>query len=91
MMDELARFKRMYVHGRVSLEVYDAMVEYYLVDCNGDGPTQLGRSIPASVDSDATPANAPEEHPGVAQYLKSVCPPPGNELPDCREGCSEHS
>lgn len=66
---DIERLKGMYVNGTVSIDVYEAMIEYYLRDCGGEGPTVLGRSIPSSVDSDAPPATRPERHPGVAKYL----------------------
>lgn len=71
-MNELDRFERMYATGKISREVHEAMVEYYLTDCGGTGPTILGTSIPSSVDPDAPPASRPEEHPGVAKYLKGT-------------------
>ena len=69
--NELPRLKQMYVNGTVSLPVFEAMVEYYLNDCDGEGPTILGTHVPRSVDPDAVPASRPEEHPGVSQYLES--------------------
>lgn len=68
--EDLPRLKQMYVEGQVSLAVFEAMIDYYLIDCDGVGPTVLGRSIPNSVDSDVPPASRPEEHPGVAKYLQ---------------------
>lgn len=59
----------MYVEGVVSIEVFEAMVDYYLNDCGGSGPTILGTSVPTSVDGDAPPANRPDLHPGVQKYL----------------------
>lgn len=69
-MNELDRFKRMYVNGIISREVHEAMVEYYIRDCGGTGPSILGTSIASSVDPNAPPASSPEKHPGVAKYLE---------------------
>jgi len=68
---DLPRLKQMYVSGRVSLPVFEAMVDYYLDECDGVGPTVLGRSIPDSVDPDAPPASRPEQHPGVRKRMNT--------------------
>lgn len=70
--NDLPRLKRMYVDGEVSLPVLEAMVEYYLEECGGEGPTSLGTSIPSPVDPSAPPASRPEEHPEVAQRLNET-------------------
>lgn len=67
--DEISRFKQMYVDGDVSLEVFEAMVEYYHEEEGGCGPSVLGLSIPSSVDPDAPPAD-PAEHPGIKERLQ---------------------
>ena len=66
---EIGRLKQMYVNGTVPLNVFEAMMDYYLYDCGGKGPTVLGMSIPNSVDASVPPATRPELHPGVAKYL----------------------
>lgn len=66
--DEVARFKEMYVDGEVTLEVFEAMVEYYEEEEGGRGPSVLGMSIPSSVDTDAPPAD-PAEHPGIKERI----------------------
>lgn len=69
MRNEIPRLKRMYVEGRVSLEVFEAMMDYYLDEQGGTGPTILGHAIPSSVDPDAPPAD-PAKHPEVEKRLE---------------------
>lgn len=65
---EIQRFKQMYTDGDVSLDVFEAMVEYYHEEEGGSGPSVLGMSIPSSVDADAPPVD-PFEHPGIKEKL----------------------
>jgi hypothetical protein len=64
---EIQRFKDMYINGEITLEVLEAVIEYYHEEI-GSGPTTLGMSIPSSVDPDA-PSSDPAEHPGVQERL----------------------
>ena len=59
----------MYVDGTVSLDVFEAIVDYYLDEKGGTGPTAIGQHIPTSVDPDHPPADCPEELPYIKERL----------------------
>ena len=68
-MSELPRLKRMYVDGTVSLDVFEAIVDYYLDEKNGTGPTAIGRAFSASVAPDHPPPDHPEELSFIEERL----------------------
>jgi hypothetical protein len=68
-MYELPRLKQMYVDGTVSLEVFEAIVDYYLDEKGGTGPTVIGQAFPPSVAPDHPPADRPEELSFIEERL----------------------
>ena len=68
-MSELPRLKQMYIDGMVSLEVFEAIVDYYLDEKGGTGPTAIGQVFSTSVAPDHPPPDCPDDLPYIEERL----------------------